>query len=146
MQVSETQYEQQPVNDTPEFHPAAPPRIATVRRPGRPRFQMERFTLTQVLELSAELLAMQLKLEVPTCSGNSRRRAALARRRGREFSQTARELRVRMEQLCEAQAVLEELRGTSQEGEAIQRRDHAERQFRDTFILMAGPLPASERQ
>lgn len=144
--MNELQYEQHAAaSDTPVFHPTAPPRIASVRRPGRPRLQTERFTLTQVLELTAELLAMQLKLEVPTCSGNPRRRAASARKRSREFTQTTRVLRVRMGQFCEAQAVLEELRGTGQEGEAIQRRDQAEREFRETFILLAGPLSPAER-
>jgi hypothetical protein len=95
--------------------------------------------------LAAELLAMQLKLEVPTHSGNPRRRAALARRRSREFTQVARDLRARMDQLCEAQAELEELRGTGQEGDAIQRRDQAEREFRETFVLLAGPLSPPER-
>lgn len=142
--MNDTCYEQYvEAGETSTLHAAAAPRIASVRRPGRPRLQKERFTLTQILELSAELLAMQLKLEVPTHSGNPRRRAALARRRSREFCQVARDLRVRMEQLCEAQAELEELRGTDREGEAIQLRDQAERQFRDTFVLMAGvPQPA----
>jgi hypothetical protein len=124
--------------EVPVLHPAAPARLATVRRPGRPRLQKERFTLTQVLELSAELLTMQLKLEVPTHSPSSRRRAAQARRHGREFGQVARDLRVRMEELCEAQAELEEVRGTELEGEAIRVRDEAERRFREAFLLLAG--------
>ena len=131
-------------SDIPVPHPAASPRIASVRRPGRPRFETERFTLTQVLELAAELLTTQLKLEIPTHSSNLRRRVARARRRGREFGQIFRDMRVRMDQLCEAQAELEELRGSEREVEALQLRDQAERQFREAFLLLAGQLPSEE--
>lgn len=49
-----------------------------------------------------------------------------------------------MEELCEAQAALEELRGSEGEGEARQLRDQAELQFRETFLLLAGQLPSGE--
>lgn len=143
--MNESSNEQIPGDDNIlMLHPTAPPRLAPVRRPGRPRFEIERFTLTQVLELAAELLTTQLKLEIPTHSASPRRRMAQARRRGREFGQIFRDVRVRMEELCEAQAALEELRGSEGEGEARQRRDQAELQFRETFLLLAGQLPSEE--
>jgi hypothetical protein len=109
------------------------------------RSREDALTVTAGLSLAAELLANQLQWVVAAAPGAAQRKRPLARDLTRGFSRAIREVDAAYRELGEAQALLENARGTLEEAEALLARNTAEQRFKDAFAQLGlQPLVEAE--